>query len=578
MKRISLLLALLLSVSHLVLSQEFSSRLEMLKQAEEYNYDDPTHIFEFAYQSSDNVNLKRIRRSFNLDSIAGQGNEVSKFINLMHWVHNVVPHDGNSSNPEPRTTDNIIKVCKKENRGVNCRMLATILNECYLAMGFESRFVTCMPKESQFDDCHVINMVYSNDLKKWLWMDPTNDAYVMNEKGELLSIEEVRARLIQGKPLILNPDANWNRKQSTTKAYYLEQYMAKNLYRFETPLVSEYSCESPENGKNEMIYVELLPLDGIELRIISNRKYITNNPHIFWETSRNYKRLYVEGNNKRSHKVSNETPQQTNSVYTVKNGVLTIYWGRESVIEIPDNIGVRVIGRAFAHNSTITSVKIPEGVDEICERAFENCTNLNQITFPNTLKSIARDAFWKCSSLTSVTIPKSVTSIERNAFIYCSKLTSINVNSSNPAYMSEDGVLYDKKMTTLLQYPGGKKGHFTTPEAVTIIGWDAFYGCVGLTSITFSNSVKNLVQGTFWDCSNLKSVTVPASVKRLGPYIFQHCSNLKNVEVRWQTPVAVSDIFQGVDLGSVTLTVPADTKAVYRNAPVWKKFGTIKEK
>jgi hypothetical protein len=144
--------------------------------------------------------------------------------------------------------------------------------------------------------------------------------------------------------------------------------------------------------------------------------------------------------------------------------------------------------------------------------------------------------------------------------------------------LSKDGVLYDKNMTTLLQYPGGKKGHFTTPNAVTVIGWDAFYGCTGLTSITFSNSVKNIVQGTFWDCFNLTSVTVPASVTHIGPYIFQHCSSLKNVDVQWQTPVYISNIFEGVDLGSATLTVPAGTKTIYQNTSVWKNFGTIKEK
>jgi hypothetical protein len=37
-----------------------------------------------------------------------------------------------------------------------------------------------------------INAVYSNTLNKWLWIDPTNDAYAMNEKGELLSIAEDR--------------------------------------------------------------------------------------------------------------------------------------------------------------------------------------------------------------------------------------------------------------------------------------------------------------------------------------------------------------------------------------------------
>jgi hypothetical protein len=268
------------------------SRLDMLKKAEKYNYDDTRFIPKFTYQSLNDSNLVRIRRDFKLDSIAGQGSEVFKIINLMHWVHTVVRHDGSSYNPEPSNTENLIKVCREENRGINCRMMATILNECYLAMGIKSRFVTCMPKETEFDDCHVINMVYSNTLEKWIWMDPTFDAYIMNEKGELLGIEEVRERLIQDKPLILNPDANWNRKESQTKTYYLEKYMAKNLYRLQTPLVSEYDTETRKNGK-EITYVELLPLDGIEQepqkKENENNKtkikytyYKTNNPKFFW--------------------------------------------------------------------------------------------------------------------------------------------------------------------------------------------------------------------------------------------------------------------------------------------------------
>ncbi|MDR1984281.1 MAG: transglutaminase-like domain-containing protein [Prevotellaceae bacterium] len=268
------------------------SRLDMLKEAEKYNYNDTRFIPKFTYQSLNDSNLVRIRRDFKLDSIAGEGNEVSQILNLMHWVHTVVQHDGNTYNPEPRNTENLIKVCREENRGVNCRMMATILNECYLAMGIKSRFITCMPKETEFDDCHVINMVYSNDLEKWIWIDPTFDAYIMNEKGELLGIEEVRERLIQGKPLILNPDANWNRKESQTKAYYLEQYMAKNLYRLQTTLVSEYNSERSKSGE-VYTYVELLPLDGIEQEPqkeeIENKEkgtkwiyYKTNNPKLFW--------------------------------------------------------------------------------------------------------------------------------------------------------------------------------------------------------------------------------------------------------------------------------------------------------
>jgi hypothetical protein len=104
------------------------SRLDMLKGAEMYNYNDTRFIPKFTYQSPNDSNLVGIRRDFKLDSIAGQGNEVSRILNLMHWVHTVVQHDGNSYNPEPRNTENLLKVCREENRGVNCRMMATILN------------------------------------------------------------------------------------------------------------------------------------------------------------------------------------------------------------------------------------------------------------------------------------------------------------------------------------------------------------------------------------------------------------------------------------------------------------------
>ncbi len=266
--------------------------LEKLKKADKYNLSDNRFISKFEYQSMENPNLVKIRKDLKLDSIAGTGNEVSKILNLLHWVHNIVKHDGSSANPTLKNAIDLINACKIENRGVNCRMMATILNECYLSLGIKSRYIVCMPKETKFDDCHVINMVYSNDLKKWVWIDPTFDAYVMDENGTLLGLAEVRERLIKGKTLILNPEANWNRKISQTKEEYLENYMAKNLYRLQTPLLSEYNTETWKPGK-EITYVELLPLDGIEQTPqkkeetsattgVKFRYYKTNNPNLFW--------------------------------------------------------------------------------------------------------------------------------------------------------------------------------------------------------------------------------------------------------------------------------------------------------
>ena len=269
------------------------SYLTKLKKAARYNEKDDRYVPIFTYQSSENPNLVKIRKELKLDSIAGKGSELNKIFNLLHWVHNSVRHDGSSNNPSQKNAIDLISVCKKEKRGVNCRMLATILNECYLSLGIKSRYITCMPKESEFEDCHVINMVYSQELKKWIWIDPTFDAYVMDEKGNLLGIEEVRSRLITGEPLILNADANWNREFLQTKEEYLDNYMSKNLYRLETTLTSQYDNETWKEG-NEVIYVELLPLDGLqqtpqkseETNIKTGVKFInykTNNPAKFWK-------------------------------------------------------------------------------------------------------------------------------------------------------------------------------------------------------------------------------------------------------------------------------------------------------
>jgi hypothetical protein len=264
--------------------------LSILKRASKYNLSDNRSLPEFSYQLSDNPNLVALRKGFNLDSIAGQGNDVLKILNLMHWVHNLVPHDGNHGNPEVKNALSMINVCKKDNRGLNCRGLALVLNECYLAMGIKSRIVTCYPKDIlKIDpDCHVINSVYSESLKKWLWIDPTFNAYVINEKGEMLSIEEVRERLISDKTLILNPDANWNNQSTQTKENYLENYMAKNLYMLECPATSEYDMETHREGKT-ISYIKLLPLDYDNQKPDKEESegkitvYKTNNPNVFWE-------------------------------------------------------------------------------------------------------------------------------------------------------------------------------------------------------------------------------------------------------------------------------------------------------
>lgn len=251
----------------------------ILRQAGPYDSSAPTDSLpRFRYADPNDRDLVRVREYFNLDSIAGSGDELSKIRNLMHWVHNAVRHDGGSYNPDSRNAIDLIEVCRKENRGINCRMMAQVLNECYLAMGFKSRFVTCMPRK-MVNDCHVINVVYSATLDKWVWVDPTFDAYVVDENGVMLSIQEVRERMRDGRPYFLNEDANWNNESPQTQKHYLDTYMAKNLYYLVCSDRSEFDTETWYEGKHPVYYVALVP-EGYDCD--QEYHFMTTNDEWFW--------------------------------------------------------------------------------------------------------------------------------------------------------------------------------------------------------------------------------------------------------------------------------------------------------
>lgn len=248
----------------------------ILRQAPSYSTVDGQPARRFTYAPATDPRLVRIREYFKLDSIAGNGDEISRIKNVMYWLHDEILHDGSGGIPNVRRTAiDLYKACKAEKRGLNCRGLAIVLSELYLAMGYPARFMTCQSKAYDTDtDCHVICVVWSKELNKWVWMDPSFAAYVSDENGQLLSIAEVRERLRDGRPLVLNEDANWNHKVKQTKEEYLESYMAKNLYYL--------SCymdlgANTENGSHES--VSLQP-SGHNANI---SKIVTSDDAWFWQ-------------------------------------------------------------------------------------------------------------------------------------------------------------------------------------------------------------------------------------------------------------------------------------------------------
>lgn len=262
-------------------------KLVILRNAKGYQKEKTDSLPQFSYQSPEDYNLKEVKNFFKLDSVAGNGDELSKIINILNFVHNAIKHNGNNFALCEFDAIDIYNYNKSTNEGVNCRHLAIALNEMYLSMGIPSRYVTCLPKDENDQDCHVINSVYSTQLQKWVWIDPTFNAYVKDENGNLLSIAEVRERLISGRPLVLNDDANWNNQTKQKKEYYLETYMAKNLYWFECVEYSRFNPESRYRKVNNQ-YIALKPIgfgDNLTGKTQSSA-ITTHDPEYFWQVPR----------------------------------------------------------------------------------------------------------------------------------------------------------------------------------------------------------------------------------------------------------------------------------------------------
>ncbi|MFA7172642.1 MAG: leucine-rich repeat protein [Kiritimatiellia bacterium] len=180
-------------------------------------------------------------------------------------------------------------------------------------------------------------------------------------------------------------------------------------------------------------------------------------------------------------------------------------------------------------------VAIPSSVTSIGDYAFYDCTSLTAINvdpdnstyasvdgilynksktsliqcpggkiggvaIPFSVTTIDNNAFYNCTGLTSVTIPFGVPSIGDGMFRSCTSLTAINVHSSNAAYASVDGILFNKNQNALIQYPCGKAGNYTIPFSVTRISYGAFVNCASLTSILFMGAPPELLgQDVFGD-------------------------------------------------------------------------------
>ena len=192
-------------------------------------------------------------------------------------------------------------------------------------------------------------------------------------------------------------------------------------------------------------------------------------------------------------------------------------------------------------------------VNRLPDNSFMNKTVLKIIVLPASLTYMG--AYSLCGTgVTTVNIPPLVTYITYNVFENTYSLTEITVDAANPSYTSQDGILFNKIKTTLLQCPTLKKGDYiipasvvtinnvafkltnlstiTMPNSVTTIGVFAFSDTKTLTSINFSTSLTSIGDNAFLDCVNLSGgVVLPNTLTKIGNSVFSNCNDITSVSI-----------------------------------------------
>ena len=216
---------------------------------------------------------------------------------------------------------------------------------------------------------------------------------------------------------------------------------------------------------------------------------------------------------------------------------LTVYKktisGHFDIPNVIDNHLVTALGDdLFNYATKMTSMTLPEGLITIGARTFQSCTNLEwEVKFPSSIESVGDNAFNGCSKITGNLdeIMKYDVKYGKGVFMRCSSLTGdiailIGMLDENETVISE----------SLFSGFSGATGDLVIPARITKIEDNAFYGCSGISSITFesNDNLQSIGNYAFYQCSGLVgTLDLPDSVKSIGEYTFSENTGITGLNL-----------------------------------------------
>ena len=237
--------------------------------------------------------------------------------------------------------------------------------------------------------------------------------------------------------------------------------------------------------------------------------------------------------------------EDENKIFFFDNqkGTAMVTYNRKYPIQLNDNNQAKLT--TYVGEVTIPAIFTVEGktylVTSVDEKAFANNTMLTKLTLPETITVFGQGSFTNCSAMTDINIPAIIQEIPSACFAQC------------------------KKMAT-----------FTLPQQVKTIGPLAFANCANAKTIELNEGITSIGNRAFLGCTSLTEMTLPSTVNQIGENAFLKASKLTKIHIKATTPPVLTDSL-GDYISEATLFVPTGSKSAYNADKLWSKFKTIEE-